>query len=423
MNENDFLSKIQPLSKTDLKDLDPAHCWLIQSSLETKGPYNQNDLIGLVDLYSEELAECIACDLSHKRWKPFFEHKAFDKRDKNQVKPVVKEDEKSSNRYFVLLNGNRKGPYSKSDVEKFLDQGDLRLNDLLSADNGKSWRKIYHFPLFDRRKETENNDIEIATLDEQQMEKSRVFTSVMLQEMQENPSTSTAIEGALIARRRHLSKKNKRLERENTREIKLKEFISQDIPLPQNAPKKRNPLFVVASVCLLAIAAALILFPGAPKRIAKKAKKNTRILSGASDVKDISIKENEVKPKAQFKPRERTSYKSKTRDRDRDYSNDDIEIPTDPRYVEEEVEEYYEDEVVEPVRRRRRRPAIADEEPGLEPIDEFGEEDDPEFAGDDLELPELPSLEGERGLAGENEGEELPFDEFDEFDPEDPNIE
>ncbi len=422
MNENDFLSKIQPLTKEELKNHEPSQVWLIQSSLETKGPYKQSDLDGLIDLYTTELSECIACNLSHKRWKPFFEHKVFDQRDPKQIKPVVKEDELGSNRYFVLLEGNRKGPYSKSDIERFLDKGDLRLNDLLSADNGKSWRKVYHFPLFDRRKEVEEKPIEVASLNQEQMEKSRIFTSAMLQGIQENPGTHTAIEGALIARRRHLSKKNKKLERENTNQIKYKEMLNADVQAPSQP--KRSKLFYAASFCVFALAIGVMLFPDQPKRIAKKAKK-LRVVSSPDDVKEINVRDNEIASDEPAKPRARTSYKS--RSRNNDISNSDLEIPTDPRYVEDTPEDYYDEEPMEePVRRRRKRrsPSVAADDPEAFPRgdDEFDDPELPELTDlENMDLPPVPGLEddeeGGRGIARDFD------DEFTEFDPDDENFE
>jgi len=410
MNENDFLSKITALSSKEINDHPAELLWLIQSSLETKGPYKQDDLIQLIEMHSNELAECIACDLSHKRWKPFFDHKMFNKRDKNKVSPVIKSEEKDSNRYFVLVSGEKKGPYSQKDVEHFLDTGDLKLNDLLSADQGKSWRKIYHFPLFDRRKDQAQATqvIGIESLDNSQLEKSRIFTTEMLQSLEDMPTSHSAIEGALIARRRHLSEKNKKYVRDNTQLSAVSETVMADF----QAEKKRSYLVPALTACLLFIAVGMSIMPGSDKKTASKTKK-TKTKVASKDVENIRVKDVEVKPKrrrrASSSPRKRVSMRSRV-------SNSDIEVPTEPLFVPPPEEEVRFPQPKPRTRRRRRMPSVANN-PGIVD-DEFNEleDEDPDYnAADGINPGFDEGEEGEFGRALATEGEE--FLDIRELDP------
>ncbi len=418
MNENDFLSKITPVTSDQISEHPAELLWLIQSSLETKGPYLQDDLINLIDLHSNKLAECIACDLSHKRWKPFFDHKMFNKRDKNKISPVIKSEEKETNRYFVLVSGEKKGPYSQKDVEHFLDTGDLKLNDLLSADHGKSWRKIYHFPLFDRRKEQVTSDIGIESLDNSQLEKSRIFTTEMLQSLEDMPTKHSAIEGALIARRRHLSAKDKKYSRDNTQMSAVSETVMADF----QAERKRSYLVPALTACLLFIAVGMNFMPGGDKKVSKKTKKvKTRVASG--EVENIRVKDVEVKPTKRKRRSSSNTARKRVSMRSR-VSNSDIEVPTDPVFVPPAEPEVRFPQPKPRTRRRRRRvPSVANTEPVM---DEYGEEAEG-MMDDDLQTAQglNPGDEDfgeeiERGIAGEeNQFLDPDFDpgEFPEEDP------
>ncbi len=405
MNENDFLSKITPVSSSEINDHPAELLWLIQSSLETKGPYIQDDLIKLIDLHSNELADCIACDLSHKRWKPFFDHKMFNKRDKNKISPVIKTEEKDTNKYFVLVSGEKKGPYSQKDVEHFLDSGDLKLNDLLSADHGKSWRKIYHFPLFDRRKEQVSQNIGIDSLDNSQLEKSRIFTTEMLQSLEEMPTKHSAIEGALIARRRHLSEKDKKYSRENTQLSAVSETVMADF----QSEKKKSYLVPALTACLLFIAVGMNFMPGGDKKVTSKTKKTkTKVASG--EVENIRVKDVEVNPTRRKRrtasPRKRVSMRSRV-------SNSDIEVPTEPLFVPPPAEAEVRFPQPKPRTRRRRRASTNTTRPILDP--EFDDLDDDLETAQGLNLDEEGYDDDElgRGLAAEDDG----FIDPNEFDP------
>jgi len=360
----DFLSLLSKVSEEEKRkhDYSSEDLWLVQYELDTQGPYHTDQLIELATTHTEQLSECIVCNMKSKKWKPFFQQRKFQKREKDQSPPLIKEEEFSQSTFMLLIAGQKLGPFSKTRIETLLDDGEIKMQSLISADKGKTWRKIYHYPVFDRR--DPEKALNIDTPDESEFEKSKVFTKEYLSQLQEEGGgTSTAIQGALLARQKHLDGKINKALKGHSGQSSGERKIS---PIKNNKVEKASAfnqqnIIRAALVVLIILAVPLFLTTGKKKgqsRNAKKSDSDSRSRNTASKDSSDSYKEdfeddNDVdnRPGTSRKSK-RSSYSSRSRARDKEISDDDISVPRRSRYRVQEPEEI---DFPEPPRRTRPR--------------------------------------------------------------------
>lgn len=86
-------------------------------------------------------------------WVNLYNHPTFQRR-KPQV--VGEDSEISQDRHtYVLVDGQKYGPFNLREITEQLDNGDLLLTDLVSLDDGHTWKKLYQYSNFDRRSHTQ----------------------------------------------------------------------------------------------------------------------------------------------------------------------------------------------------------------------------------------------------------------------------
>ncbi len=368
MSEVKFLEKIQQLTKDQINEQLITHdsLWLLQIDLETHGPYHIEQLRKISTEHADELSKCMACNLKQKNWKPFFEHGVFQKRNSEALKPFIKEEEKGRHSFHILIDGQKKGPISVNKINEGIDNGEIKMTHLISADGGKSWRKIFHFPQFDRRKDAAL-DLEIQTPDEDHFEKSRVYSTQVLKKLNLKKEEES-LEKALLACQQHLNKKVEGTRKVQTGDLgkvpgvsdKLDDVFSK---FSFNQKTKKSLIYALSVILIV----GLFLFDqdkkkSSPKKTSKsRTIKKERTRDTASRVK---------KPK----PRKRSKYSSRDRTRRRqdDLDNSDLEYnQNSPRYRDRRAEQF-EDEPVAPASKKR----AADIE------DDFIEDPDEEIALD-----------------------------------------
>ncbi len=320
MSEEKFLKEIHQLTKEEISERGLSHdsLWLLQVNLETQGPYLADDLRSISDKYADELAKCMACNLKQKNWKPFFEHGPFQKRQSEAPRPVIKAEEKGRHSFHLLIEGQKKGPLSVSKINEAIDNGEIKMTNLISADGGKSWRKIYHFPQFDRRKDAAL-DLEISKPDEDHFEKSRVYSTQVLKKLNLKKEEES-LEKALLACQQHLNKKG-----DSTRKVSMSDLGKapsasekfDDVFSKFSFTPKTGKNFAIAALVILVV--ALFVFDEDKKAPVQKTSKSKTIKKDRS--RETASR---AKPAA---PRKRSKYSSRdrTRRRQENLDNSDLE--------------------------------------------------------------------------------------------------
>lgn len=118
-----------------------ADLWLVKIGDEVFGPFETASLHDYALENSHEFLHAEASQEDPQEWLPFFKHPQF------QMKQTVKE-EVVEERFWVLNQGQKTGPFSRMAVDKKLEMGLLSLNDMVSVDEGHTWTKFFHMEAF-----------------------------------------------------------------------------------------------------------------------------------------------------------------------------------------------------------------------------------------------------------------------------------
>ena len=152
-----FLHYLKTVTSDDqaYEGLDSEQLWLFYvSETDVLGPFRQVDIIKLIPQYRHEFAPLKACTVSHKEWKPFFNHSCFNGRDLTrevQSKTKFRKIELIADSYLCLVNGIKKGPYSQNQISDLINMKEIKADALISADHGMTWHRAYSYPQFNRR--------------------------------------------------------------------------------------------------------------------------------------------------------------------------------------------------------------------------------------------------------------------------------
>jgi hypothetical protein len=211
-----LISQLTAVSEEEIKNyaLDLNELWLLQFEDRTEGPFEIDDLMSMAEEHSTVLSKCLVCNFQRKDWIPFFNHPKFQRRKDNGPEPKpFRNKEIKSKQYHFLKNGQKRGPHTEKEIFEMVQSGELKMNVLISSDQGRTWRKIYHFDHFDRRKDkvkkTKSNPIKnIERPEDNQFEKSKIYTNHLINKLNESKKEGEEINSALEICQKHL-KNNK----------------------------------------------------------------------------------------------------------------------------------------------------------------------------------------------------------------------
>lgn len=83
-------------------------------------------------------------------WITVFEHPLFQRR-KPQLVSASSLESDDDQQFFVLIQGQKTGPYEKFEMLSMLEQKEILLTDMVSTNAGHTWMKLYQIDNFDRR--------------------------------------------------------------------------------------------------------------------------------------------------------------------------------------------------------------------------------------------------------------------------------
>ena len=148
-NNNSF--HLTPLTEEDVDKLGLSHAdlWLVQSpSGQSFGPFSTEMLKKDSKERPSFYEECQVYNLVTEEWKVFYTLTEFQRR---KPKLVPAQSLIKSEAFFLLVNGQKTGPYGYEELKSMIVAKQVSLNQEISVDEGKSWIKIYEHHAFDRR--------------------------------------------------------------------------------------------------------------------------------------------------------------------------------------------------------------------------------------------------------------------------------
>lgn len=122
--------------------------WMLQFEDETKGPFSTLQLKKYSAEHHEIFDEIQATNLLKNKFTSFYQNIEFQRRKPKliQASSLVSDED-----FFVLIHGQKQGPFTLEEIKTKSEKQEIRLSSLVSTDKGHTWIKLYEHHEFDRR--------------------------------------------------------------------------------------------------------------------------------------------------------------------------------------------------------------------------------------------------------------------------------
>ena len=151
-------AQLNTLSKEKIKSQNIAlrDLWLIKDQNDKVfGPFHTADIQQECNNSPDTFKQTQACNMQHEKWYEFYSIQVFGRRKDNASKIEVNSNQK----LFVMINGQKNGPYTTDETQKLLNNGHIEYSSQVSIDHGDTWFKLWDHPSFDRRAKKTNEQL------------------------------------------------------------------------------------------------------------------------------------------------------------------------------------------------------------------------------------------------------------------------
>lgn len=189
---------LKPLTKETIHKLgfNNHDLWLVKIHMEVFGPFESQSLKEYASQNETLFDEALAGRMDTGEFQPFWSFAVFGRRS-----PQVLKQESHQGPFWLLLLGQKQGPYSFHDIDKKIEMGLVALTEHISTDDGNTWKKVYEIEEFDRRTHSANE------LPEAPFDSSFQKAKLSLMERMDRPHVSTQDELANMAHHSHVQGK------------------------------------------------------------------------------------------------------------------------------------------------------------------------------------------------------------------------
>jgi len=155
-----------------LKDL-----WMVKDdNNKIHGPFDTYSLREYSHRYDYLFEHCKLYNLKDEKWFEMFSNNIFQRR---KPKLISGQNTNLEHDFYVLINGQKSGPYTTEQMQHMLDTGEILPSTQISLDLCASWIKLYEHHAFDRRTKKTNEQLpyrpESKILEEINHKKEKLF--------------------------------------------------------------------------------------------------------------------------------------------------------------------------------------------------------------------------------------------------------
>lgn len=145
--------ELRPLTEEEMQEqgLTDQDVWMLKHDQELYGPFSVPMLKQDAHLHPELYSALQISNLAGGEWLAFHEAPGFKKRT---PKLVSADTLAVPERFWVIFRGQRQGPYGLTHVQTMIQKGELTPNDLVSADEGATWPRVFEMKIFATVKHT-----------------------------------------------------------------------------------------------------------------------------------------------------------------------------------------------------------------------------------------------------------------------------
>lgn len=133
------------------KHVEREHIFEIKDKHENLlGFISSHDLKNFVFEHSDEDCDYYVKNIDSSEWASIFTHPSFQRR-RPQLLSSANLGQDSDHQFFVLENGQKKGPFEKNELLVMLEKKEILLTDLVTINSGLTWMKLFQVDNFERR--------------------------------------------------------------------------------------------------------------------------------------------------------------------------------------------------------------------------------------------------------------------------------
>lgn len=239
---------LEPLSKETIDKMGHNNhdLWLVKIDEEIYGPFESQTLKEYASQNETIFDQALASRLDKNDYQPFWSHAFFQRRG-----PQVVKSESHAGSFWLLYEGQKKGPFSFKEIDKKIEMNLLTMVDHISTDDGHTWKKIFEVSGFDRRTHT------AAELPEAPFESSFQKARLALIDKMERPHINTQDELADLAHQGHMQGK--------VLTLKLDEMTLQNLKSTEVSESLKWAMPGAAAIIMTLVASGyFILSPSSP---------------------------------------------------------------------------------------------------------------------------------------------------------------
>jgi len=133
-------------SKVEMRE----HIFEMKDGETSLGFISLYDLKAYVFEHEEEAKQYQVRNIDSDEWKNIYEHPYFQRR-KPQLISADNLKDADDQEFFVLIKGQKAGPFEKYELSEMVDRKEILLTDMVSFNAGHTWVKLYQVDGFDRR--------------------------------------------------------------------------------------------------------------------------------------------------------------------------------------------------------------------------------------------------------------------------------
>lgn len=136
--------ELKPVSDEEIKELNLAlnDLWMMKTNDIVSGPFHTQLLKQYFTNHKELMSSTEVRCLEGDSWVGAIEQPEF--KIKTPVLPSLG-NMINHQRYFLLIDSQIKGPFTFDNIKEKLEHQELNIFDIISADEGTSWKKIFQF--------------------------------------------------------------------------------------------------------------------------------------------------------------------------------------------------------------------------------------------------------------------------------------
>lgn len=142
-----FFTKDEILKNVEKRE----HIFEVRDSKENYyGHAFLGDLKNYIAINGNELEDWQVKNIDANEWTELFSHPTFQRR-KPQLVSINTLEPESDLEFYILLAGQKQGPFSKNELVSMLDLKEILLTDMVSFNKGHTWMKLFQVENFERR--------------------------------------------------------------------------------------------------------------------------------------------------------------------------------------------------------------------------------------------------------------------------------